>query len=636
MIIDKLMGDSLESDSSEPSLMCEKSPYEFSPSYFYHNGKVGTVVQLYVRTGSNRQMTFREIIDFIPTSTLDDVNMFVIIDDSLIKYDEKKRLIRSNAGSNKDAIDDQKAHGDRRHEVEDVSSKIMQESDIEDYDDYERILDSAEPVVVFRICLVITGPTQAAVEEQLQLVNVVLDQRHEGASWDSLGGDQYKRFTEMFSRMEHSRFVMTSTASNYAGLNFAVNSGLRDRRGVPIGIDSLALSSATAFFDFNGYTKRLGVIASPSNCSMPFYHKKDSNRQFPVSSLIAQCASNHVVMNGGRVKHLVLNDFNYFEPGSFYRPVETADIFAKYDVSKMTINPLQGFGRIEDVVKIFSRLTQKIVNIFDLLEDLRLTQDQKAIVLNVIERFYFNHSLWTVDAEKYPKRTRIVDIDKPETYPTMGLLINEFTSIAQSAARENRELKADRVDALQAILSQSLTAHMGVLGRTTSIKDDDSSLQTYYEFSEIDSMSMTQVQFINILDYVIWTCKPGDMIVIHGAQKLYNTTLNMVRETIEYAQKLGVRFIFAYDTIVAQDSKVDKMSDVFKLKGSFYTDLDTDVDWSIIGKMTDEEVNMYETAMNTALSDIIRVQATAKLPCQALVHRSAGEVNNFVNMRVLI
>lgn len=620
--------------SGKVNMLCEKLPYEFTPSYIYHNGRCATIVQLYVRSGSNRQLTFQEIIDMIPTNAFDGVQMYFIVQDSMIKYDTKKRIIRQNAGSNKETINDTQKHG-RKEETDDVSEYIMQEAEKADYDDYERILDSAEPIAVFKIQLMISGPTPEVVEEQLQTLNTIFDQRHEGAKWDSLAGDQSERFQSLFQRLEHTRFDMTSTASNYAGLDFAVNSGLADPGGVPIGVDALSLTASTAFFDFETYTSKQAFIAMPHSSVMGRFMKEDSNVQVSASSLIAQCAANQIAISGHRVKHIVLNDFDYFEKGLYYRPAETEQIFKVYDASTMTINPLQGFGDVEDVVKIFSRLTQKIVNIFDLLEDLKLTQEEKAVVLTAIERFYFNHGLWTVDAEIHPKRTRIVGISKPETYPTLGMLVHEFTTLAQSAARDNRELKADRVDTLKSILSQALSSHMGVLGRPTSIKDSDA-LQTYFDFNNIESRSMTQVQFINMLDYIIYTCRKGDCIVIHGCEKLYDTTMKMVAETIKAAQRRGVRMIFSYDTIVAQDSQVDKMSDIFKMQGPYYVDLETDVDWSYVGKMTNDEVKMYEKAMNTYLSDIIRSQAAAKLPCQALVHRSAGNINNFVHMNVLV
>ena len=80
-----------------------------------------------------------------------------------------------------------------------------------------------------------------------------------------------------------------------------------------------------------------------------------------------------------------------------------------------------------DVTNIYARLTQKIVNIFVLLVDLTLDKGEKAAVLKAIDAFYLDKGYWIVNADKFPRRTGIVNIEKPETFATMGKFLDQFT-----------------------------------------------------------------------------------------------------------------------------------------------------------------------------------------------------------------
>ena len=138
------------------------------------------MVELYNRPGSNRQMSFSDVIDLIPVDSLDGVEMHVLIKDASIKGDEKKRLIRKNAKGGKDVIKDSQKNGPKE-DAENKSTQAAAVADTEDYDAYEMILDAAEPVILFTIQLVVIGPDMATVEEQIEILNTLLDQRHEGA-----------------------------------------------------------------------------------------------------------------------------------------------------------------------------------------------------------------------------------------------------------------------------------------------------------------------------------------------------------------------------------------------------------------------------------------------------------------------
>ena len=524
---------SKDNNRGEVDYFLEKSPYYISPSFISHNGRHASILTLYVRIGTNRQMTFTDVLDFIPINTLEGIEFHFLTYDQLIKYDPKTKLIKDNASAGM-TMNDEDAKDRKKSDDDDATREDMRRAENEDYLDYQRMMEEPQPVVVFKIKLMIIGNSRELIDEQIEILNMGLNTRHSGAEWDSIGGDQLDNFQGLFSRVEMDQTAMTSTGWNYAGLNFAVSQGVFDDNGVPIGLDALSLSSSTSIFDFDTYLQKQAIIAIPRASVMARYYRQNSTLQVSASSIMMQAAANQMLMNGKRSHHIVLNDFDYTEKGLYYRPTQTNEMFKHYDVSKVTINPMQGFGDIEDVVNVYARLTKKIVNIFSLLLDLDLSKGDKAAVLSALGDFYFNKGYWPKNADKFPKRTQIVNIANPATYATMGEFINQFTTLMNKTLRQGLEMQADRINTLESTLRQALDANANVIGRPTSIERSYAP-QIYYEFNKIESAKMKQIQFLNMLEYIIHTAEKGETIFIHGMNQLYEETLRMSKETMQAA-----------------------------------------------------------------------------------------------------
>lgn len=620
------------------SYMMENSPYYISPSFISHNGRHASIVELYVRIGTNRQMTFVDILDFIPINTLDGVEMHFLTYDQLIKDDPKTKLIKNNANSVM-TMNQENAKDQQKNDDDDMSKEEMRQAETQDYLDYQRMMEQPEPVVVFKIQLMIIAKSRELIDDQIEILNMSLNTRHAGAEWDSVGGDQLNRYTKLFDRLEMDQYAMTSTGFNYAGLNFAVSQGVFDDHGVPIGLDALSLSSSTSIFDFDSYLQKQAIVAIPRASVMARYYRNNSTLQVSASSLVLQAAANQMLMNGRRSHHIVLNDFDYREKGLYYRPIETNELFKHYDVASVTINPLQGFGDVMDVTNIYARLTQKIVNIFDLLVDLKLDKGEKAAVLSAIDSFYMNKGYWIANADRYPRRTQIVNIDKPETYATMGKFLDEFTILMRDMMRKGLEMQADRVNTLESTLKQALTANMNTIGRTTTIEPTDAP-QVYYDFARIESSRIKQIQYVNILEYVLSTVKPGETVFIHGMNHLYEETVRMTKDVIQSAQNRGIRFVFGFDTVSSQKSKtgkeIENLADVFTMKGVMYNNLSKEVDWSMVGKCQPDEVEKYSRAAVMMLGTTVENKMQSNAGCQVLLHRSMTQTNNFVHLNFTV
>ena len=637
----KKKGKKTRKEFQKELFLTEQAPYRFSTSYISHLGKYATILKLYIQTGTNKEMSYYDVLDFIPIGGYSNVTTHLITKDNLITGDEKKSIIQKNASKNKDTLQTEYDIA-KKEGKSDAGKEEESAAEMGDYSDYEILARTPDPIVVFDWFLLVIADTKEAIEEQIELLNTGCNKRHKGAYWDSVPGVQYNSFSKLFENIPQTVEHKTCTSYNYAGLNLAVRDGLIDRGGLPIGRDASSLSGTTAYFNFNDYMRGQSIISIPKTSKMYRYYKEDELVQQPISSILAQLAANHVCFNKHKVKHIVLNDFDYLNKnGIYYRPTDTNKVFEEIDVSKLTINPLEGFGKAEDstnpteLMAVYSNLIEKNTNIFSILKNFNLSDADRATIAGALRQFYFDEGLWNNEVEKYPSRVRVMNIENPNTYPTLVAFLNQFESMRIKAMRENRENKADMVDTLQEILQSALSSYTSILARPTSVKESNAR-QVYYKFNNLPSNTVKQVQFLNLLDYIINTCDREDLIVIHGYDSIYSKVSSMALPHLKRALNKGIKILYTFDTNVGIHDGMEKLNDMYDMQHKYYKDLGSETDWIFVGRLLADEVEKFETALNSNLSDTIRSNLMDKTDGMALVHRQAEDVNNFIRLDFLL
>lgn len=611
------------------------STFQTSDYFYTSNGIVGSILKLYVAPGTNRNMSFRAVLNLLPKPSKD-VKLTFIVRDASIKGEEKQKIINKNTYDNIASKRAQNADATDR-EKDDAKAKMIQQTELDDYTDYQITASDATPLIVYDIFLIAESTSQEKIKTQIKSINTLLDKTYQGLSFYVQAGKQLDLLQSLYRDLEKTKIQKSSTGNNYALLNFAISEGLKDKTGVPIGLDTKAIVTSSTLFDFNKYTKSQAFIAIPKSSILRRYLVDDHH--YTTSSYLSQAVANDIIANrpNNKIFHIVLNDFKYLNDDRYYMNDFNKGLLKEYDMTKLTINPLQGFGEYNEIQQVYERLIQKIADIFDILLDFNLETADKAIILDAIERFYFEQSLWSPEVLDYPKRARIIKVKRPDLYPTLNLFINTFTNLVTVALKDKRELKADRIDTLQSILRQALTTYQNILGKTTSIDFDLASYkQIYYTFNNVDSLAIKQVQFLNIFDFVRYISKPGDTIIIHGMDQLYQKTTDMAYNAIENAKKKGLSLLYSFDTVTAPSQKLGKMTDMFSMKELYYHDLNTDVDWSIVGNCSVDDVDKFEKVLRMSVGAQIRNQMMERSYSQVLIHRDKGHIDNFTSLDFII
>lgn len=611
-----------------------------SDYYFTHDGIVGALMKLQVQPGTNRNLSFRQILNLLPKpGNESNVKLTFMVKDKSIKGDEKTKLVNENAIDNMESMEI-KEGGETSREQKDKKAKLIKRYKYIDYGDYQLEASEPIPVILYDIYLLAESYSQYAIKEQIDAINTLLDKTYAGLKFYAQPGVQMDTIQEIYKPLAHSLKHKTSTGSNYALLNFAISRGLKDQTGVPIGLDSLAITSNSTLFDFNKYTTEQAFIAIPKSSILRRYNNKNMPKrlQYTTSSYFAQAAANNISANNpnSKIYHIVLNNYNYIGDRRFYLNNNSQGYLKNYDMTKLTINPLQGFGDYDEVQQVYTRLLDKVVNIFDILNDFKIPTNNKTLIRTALDQYFFNINYWSKDIAEYPKRARIIKVKNPETYPTLSDFINQFTIMTNKALREGRELKADRVDDIEADLTNMLSAYSNVIGSPTSIDIDKKAKQLYYKFNNIGNLKMKQIQFLNIFEYLRYIANPGDTIIIHGMNNLFHETTKMVHESVESAKRKGIKMIYAYDTVTSPSQRIGAMSDLFKMNELYYENLNTNVDWVAVGRCNEDEVKKFEKALRMRVGPSIGGQMQARAYSQVLIHRDRGHIDHFTSLDFII
>ena len=661
-LIDKLKNnfksatEKLKIDSEKGELI-DGTSYEFSPSFIYHRGEYSTIVQLYAESSVSRDMTFIDFLDLIPATPRKGVKIYLCEKDGVIKDEERNSLIKKNATQGAKAIKseykDDDSSGKQKNKIEEALTPKKTKADVErdsrdmeNYTTYESLINTTDSVVYYQFFLVITSNSRSEIDEQIEDLNTLLKAKYNGIKWDSTAGDQKERFVRIFTPLIKEPFVDTATCYNYAGINLAASPALCDSQGVAIGDDSFSLVNSAAIFDFERSTQSEAYIVIPKNDRMGLYAAR-TEKPFSSSSVVAQAAANNICMSGHKAIHFVFNGFNYLDQAMHTMEQLPDGLVKWFDVSKVTINPLEGFGKTSDVVNLFSLHREKLINIFDLLNNYQFETSGefgfklRAQVDDAIMRFYISNKYWSADAMQHPERTNFVNLAHPEAYATLGNLIQSFTSLEDEARKKGSTNQADIAHALHSTLDSALTAHRSIFGSTSKIVPSNA-LNTYYDFSKIVNENVKQAQFLNILSYALSTVTDGDVVVIHGVDNLHKYVINkMAYGLIKRAEDNGIRFIFTFDTVQSPITNVDfdgaNNADVFDMQSTYYTNFATDPSWTMMGSLMPEQVEEYSKIIGTTgLSQVIIDGLTQRGACQVLLHRERGQVNNFVKLATII
>lgn len=481
--------------------------------------------------------------------------------------------------------------------------------------------------VLYRWTLIIQANSEELLDEQVDVIQrmwsgkdgTVLDPNSplQYIELELPVGKTFQAYDQIFDYLSYNDVdtTFTSTHENYAGLDFYSRLVLQDEKGVVVGYDTLASQQVTAegmrsahvLIDFVRKTEDKSVVAIPRASGHKAFQNRETHEEMSMASCFAQAAANQFTLEGSRVHHIVLNDFNYekLTKNEIYKAME--DDFSIIDISEISVNALQPYGEFEEGKNLYTMMQKKIFLILNILRNYTLDEnsegDIKTAYRETVKRYYNSDH----------RKSSFIGMP-PNRFPIMTNYRTELKIVFDEAKGQRREGKTDRVERVIGQIEESLDGNIKILGAPTSLKPSDK-IQTYYDFSKIGDRRQKNAQFVNILNFIISQFKEGDLLVIHGAdvldKEIYKAYVNA---ELERLKKRGGKVIFTFDnTTEGANTKIFDLNN-----GHLYTNFDEDFGWSFIGRIEKGKFSQLEAAFKQPLSQKLQIDIEMTVPARGV------------------
>ena len=293
---------------------------------------------------------------------------------------------------------------------------------------------------------------------------------------DTVGTNRYKRGA-LFNPLLVTEKVNTSPLENYAKLCFFQRTTLQDELGEEFGYDFLAPSQIgedgnskypKVLIDAKNYLNKLGIVAIPRDSSRLDYVFKDVykdeaetiKKPQSLASVTCQQVANQFLMEGKKVVHIVLNDFDYFKLETPHNRdtkqfqntiIEETQII---DGSRVSINPLQPFAKNkteekEEEIPAYGRSKKKFNTIIQTL--IYYQGKDTGLIDKVFDELMENEALWNRDNDKMIERRNYLQ-QPASKYPAFDRAITRFESKEANLRRDGKTNEAEEIGQITSLL----------------------------------------------------------------------------------------------------------------------------------------------------------------------------------------
>jgi len=448
---------------------------------------------------------------------------------------------------------------------------------------------------------------------------------------DTVGTNRYKRGA-LFNPLLVTEKVNTTPLENYAKLCFFQRTTLQDELGEEFGYDFLAPSQIgedgnskypKVLIDAKNYLNKLGIVAIPRDSSRLDYVFKDVykdeaetiKKPQSLASVTCQQVANQFLMEGKKVVHIVLNDFDYFKLETPHNRdtkqfqntiIEETQII---DGSRVSINPLQPFAKNkteekEEEIPAYGRSKKKFNTIIQTL--IYYQGKDTGLIDKVFDELMENEALWNRDNDKMIERRNYLQ-QPASKYPAFDRAITRFESKEANLRRDGKTNEAEEIGQITRRLESFLTNNRLLIGSKTTLELDESKVNYYIQLDKLDTLQKN-IQVINLVDFVTEFLESGDLIIIHGAEVLDIRTYEYLADQFERTYDKKVRVLLSYDVTDSLKPSTKKSlgsSNVFTLTNRLYEEFNTGVDWSFVGRMSNSK--NYEQLVRAELPTTTKI-----------------------------
>lgn len=373
------------------------------------------------------------------------------------------------------------------------------------------------------------------------------------------------------------------TSTEFAGNYNLVTHGLEDPHGEYVGYMTGDVNNSAVLFDVDNFNHH--IVVSSEQVSHDTKTRQHISDMWGVKLAQAALLDNH------RVVHIILDtETNLNELGPALN-----GITQRMDMYNGDVNMFEMFGPRKDQLAIYSRQMQKLVLMTEQAYD--ASPEDKSIIENFLKdtvtNFYVTQRMWVPDAQHNLQDLRLVgiphdQIPKLETFKSY--LDMAYQRELAKDVKDPQQVTAANV--LRGVFSDLLSTYGDLFNVTTSNTIDRvaTGQRVVYDFGNllVRGKGVAMAQLVNILDYALSTLRDGDLVIIHGAEKIDKGIRKYCSTLFSHLYERGGRIAFLYND-----------NDAF-LRDSDFNHFDQ-ADYTILGNITNNQLSTYEEKLGSTV-----------------------------------
>ena len=597
---DEVIKDNLFFKKSKP-----REKYLFNSDYFTIDDGYATILTILHNQGADDNLGYFWGINLIPRSLSQNV--------SVRKIEHVQRMpeswVDSHQGKTEGLVQTNKNESDQDGTLKSRAKLNKQQQDLYDIAN-ELMAGSSYLRVAFR--LLVKAPTLEELDDAVSKINRQYKDRFETLTAAPYSGEQRREYSNLMAkadRKEGRNFMFTS--QEFAGNYNLVTHGIEDASGEYVGTMMGDVNNSAVLLDIDNY--KTHVVIGGSNKGSTLSGLKLNNER-GVNVWGAKLGMN-ALMKNHRVVHLVLNGSRVDKIG-----VNLDEITSVINMTSGDINLLELFGDDADELTIFPAHLNKIVLMAE--QAYASTDDDRSIIQgtlrDVITKFYVDKGLWAYDAQNNRDSLRLVGLAHDE-YPKLpefvAYLQMEYTAMSNRRARDDEQLHAYNV--LRTVFKDMLDNNGDLFNTTTSSIVDRAATgyRVIYDFSSLmrRGQGVAMAQFINALGFAVGTLSKGDVVVLHGVDKISDSVKSYVENQFNTLTENDVRLVYIYGDVASmvKDKKFNKFDQA---------------DYTIMGNMTKTVIDEYEESIKQAVPNTLKQLLDTRDSQQYYLRRNVDNV----------
>jgi len=553
----------------------------FESDRYFIDGRVGAILTVMVKEGSNYKLPKAWGVNAIPSVTDSKASVSLITNVGVVPEKEVIDKISEATKSARGSLDEAEESG----QLTDASAAQQLADDMSDI----AVEIKSGSYMSLSMRLNVIADDEDALDRSLREIEIGYRNWFNKVSLEQYVGQQQDDYKNMFKTpAQQLGYNYKLTSQELAGMSPFITRGLEDDSGIFVGRLAADVNSGAVMLDTQLFDKLAMVGARGDAVVGP-----NVVHGITKSSLWGVQYAQDALMRGSKVHQVVLNNVDPLKYGT----IDLSPISTNIDLSKGKINMLEVFGEKEHELELFSVQIEKLKLIVRQL-DPDLTEADLQLLGAVLEEFYIDNENWKANAKNHVDELRLVGIPSYQV-PKFEQIAAYFKRAGNEAKSSGDRAKYDDSDLaalkrFERMFNELYSKYGDIFGRTTDL--DTASIrrnpQSIYQFGNMRNRGKGAflAQVINALSYLAGNISRDDVVIVHGAEQITDSMYDYFVQQVNYYWSVGAKVVLLFST--PHDM----------LSSRLYDDADT----TLVGPSTKAEMDLFASKFDNSLPATIR------------------------------